>query len=83
MFQQVFVNKELWSQIFSVAQLIVSVVLIILILLQERSSGLSGVFGGDNAGFYQTRRGLEKIIFRSTIVLVCAFIVLALLNLIV
>lgn len=83
MFQQVFANKELWSQIFSVAQLIISVVLIVLILLQERSSGLSGVFGGDNAGFYQTRRGLEKIIFVSTIVLVCAFLVLALLNLIV
>ena len=83
MFQQVFSNKELWSQIFSIAQLLVAIVLIVLILLQERSSGLSGVFGGDNAGFYQTRRGLEKIIFRSTIILVCAFIVLALLNLIV
>lgn len=82
MFQFAFSNQELWSQILSVAQLVVAIVLIVLILLQERSSGLSGVFGGDNAGFYQTRRGLEKIIFVSTVVLVGAFLVLALLNLV-
>ena len=83
MFQQIFSNKELWGHIFSISQLIVALVLIVLILLQERSSGLSGVFGGDNAGFYQTRRGLEKIIFRSTIALVCVFLILSLLNLLV
>lgn len=83
MLQQLFSNKELWGQILSVSQLIVAIVLIVLILLQERSSGLSGVFGGDNAGFYQTRRGIEKIIFTSTVVLVCVFLALSLLNLIV
>ncbi|MEK7478552.1 MAG: preprotein translocase subunit SecG [Patescibacteria group bacterium] len=56
----------------SIIQIIVSILLIIVILLQERSSGLSGVFGG-NSEFYHTRRGLEKIIFWSTIVLVIAF----------
>ena len=83
MFEQLFSNQGLWDQIFSVSQLVVAIVLIILILLQERSSGLSGVFGGDSAGFYQTRRGLEKIIFRSTIALVSVFLVLSLLNLII
>jgi len=56
----------------SIIQIIVSVLLIIAILLQERSSGLSGVFGGSGE-FYHTRRGLERIIFWSTIVLVIAF----------
>ena len=56
----------------SIIQIIISVLLIIAILLQERSSGLSGVFGG-NSEFYNTRRGLERIIFWSTIVLVIAF----------
>lgn len=56
----------------SIIQIIVSLLLIIAILLQERSSGLSGVFGGDSE-FYHTRRGLEKIVFWSTIVLVIAF----------
>jgi len=63
--------------ILSTIQIIVSILLIIAILLQERSSGLSGVFGG-NSEFYHTRRGLERIIFWSTIVLVIAFAALSL-----
>jgi protein translocase SecG subunit len=66
-----------------IAQIIVAVLLIILILLQERSSGLSGIMGGGGeAGSYQTRRGLEKIIFYGTIVLAVLFIALSLLKLI-
>lgn len=65
----------------TILQLIISVVLIVLILLQERSAGLSGIFGGEG-GFYQTRRGLEKIIFRSTIILAALFIVIAIIQLV-
>lgn len=65
------------------SQITVAVLLIIFILLQERTSGLSGVLGGDNeGGFYQTRRGLEKMIFWGTIVLAIVFAVLALLGLV-
>jgi protein translocase SecG subunit len=65
----------------SVAQIIISVILIVLILLQERSSGLSGVFGGgDESGFYQTRRGLERVIFGATIFLIAVLIILSLWN---
>lgn len=63
----------------SIAQIIVSILLVTVILLQERSSGLSGVFGGDSE-FYHTRRGLEKIIFWSTIVLAITFGVLSLIS---
>lgn len=68
----------------AIAQLIVAILLIILILLQERSSGLSGILGGDTGGsnFYQTRRGLEKIVFWTTIILAAAFAALSLANLI-
>ncbi|MDP3052831.1 MAG: preprotein translocase subunit SecG [bacterium] len=66
----------------SLLEIIVAVLLIIFILLQERSSGLSGILGGGESGSYQTRRGLEKIIFYGTIVLAVVFIVLALLSLI-
>ncbi|KKQ21323.1 preprotein translocase subunit SecG [Candidatus Wolfebacteria bacterium RIFCSPLOWO2_01_FULL_38_11] len=65
----------------SIAQVVVSVILIALILLQERSSGLSGVFGGSESGFYQTRRGLEKVIFGATIVLIIVLVGLSLVNL--
>lgn len=64
-----------------ILQIIISVLLIVLILLQEKSSGLSAVFGGEG-GFYQTRRGLEKIIFIGTIVLAIAFAGLSLMELI-
>lgn len=68
--------------ILSIAQLIVSILLVTLILLQERSSGLSGIFGGTGGGgFYQTRRGLEKLIFGGTIVLAIAFAGLAIADL--
>jgi len=70
--------------IISVAQIIASILVIILILIQERSSGLSGLFGGGGeGGFYQARRGLEKFIFYATIFLVIVFTGLAVLNLII
>jgi preprotein translocase subunit SecG len=61
-------------------QIIVSVALIILILIQERSSGLSGVFGGGGGEVYSQRRGLEKSLFGLTVFLAVAFAVLSLLN---
>ena len=67
--------------ILTIIQLIISVVLVVLILLQERSAGLSGIFGGEG-GFYQTRRGLEKIIFRSTVLLAALFMIIAIIQLV-
>jgi len=67
----------------SIAQIIISVVLIALILLQERSSGLSGVFGGSESEFYAKRRGLERLIFIVTIVLIIIFAALSVFNLII
>jgi protein translocase SecG subunit len=63
--------------IIRIIQAIIGVLIIVLILLQERSTGLSGIFGGEG-GFYQTRRGIEKIIFISTIILGVIFIALSL-----
>lgn len=65
-----------------IGQIVISLVLIGLILIQERSSGLSGVFGGQGATPYQTRRGLEKFIYWGTIGAAGIFAVLAILNLI-
>jgi len=63
----------------SVLQITIAVALVILILLQERSSGLSGLFGGEAAGgLYHTRRGMEKMIYWSTIILAIFFVAIAL-----
>ena len=59
-------------------QIILAIAIIVLILLQERSAGITGLLGGEGTGFYQTRRGMEKIIFRATIVLAVLFVALAL-----
>ena len=67
----------------SIAQILIAVVLIVLIMLQERSSGLSGAFGGGESTFYQTRRGFEKIIFIATSVLVAMFAILSFINLLI
>ena len=61
----------------SIIQVVLAVAIIALILLQERSSGMSGLLGGDGGGFYQARRGMEKTIFYATIVLIVAFVALA------
>ncbi|MEK7627407.1 MAG: preprotein translocase subunit SecG [Patescibacteria group bacterium] len=61
------------SNIFNIGQIIVSIILIISILLQQRGSGLSGAFGGDG-NIYRTKRGLEHILFIATIVLAVLFI---------
>ena len=61
----------------AIIQIIPSVVIITLILLQERSSGMSGLLGGSGEGYYQARRGMEKLIFYSTIVLAVIFVALA------
>lgn len=65
-----------------ILQIIVSVLLVVLIILQDRSSGLSGVFGGGGE-FYQTRRSMERVLFGMTIVLVSLFVGLSIVNLIV
>ena len=63
----------------NVAQIAVSTLLIACILLQARGTGLSATFGGEG-NVYRTKRGLEKVLFRSTIVFAVLFFGLALAN---
>jgi protein translocase SecG subunit len=69
--------------ILTLAQIIVSIAIVVLVLLQERSSGAGGIFGGGEGGFYQTRRGLEKVIYIATLILIAVFVALALVNLVI
>ncbi len=60
----------------TIAQIVVSLLLVVSILLQNRGSGLSAAFGGDFGGYY-TKRGVEKFLFFSSIFLGVCFIGLA------
>lgn len=64
------------------AEVVVSVLLIIAILMQNRGAGLGQSFGGDSA-VYHTKRGLEKRLHQATIILAAAFLTLAILQLII
>lgn len=66
----------------NVIHIVVSILLIISILLQSRGAGLGAMFGGEG-NIYKTKRGAEKTIFVSTIVLAIAFLGLALANLLI
>lgn len=60
-----------------IAQIIVAILLMVAILMQNRGSGLGGIFGG-SGGVYLTKRGLEKKLFVATIALAVIFILLSL-----
>lgn len=64
----------------NIALMIIGVALTIAILLQNRSAGMSGAFGGGAEGFH-IRRGSEKTIFRTTVILAILFLVIALTHL--
>ena len=64
------------------AQIIIAILLIILILFQQRGTALGSSFGGEGGGFYATRRGIQKKILWATVISGVLFILLALLNLI-
>jgi preprotein translocase subunit SecG len=63
---------------FNIAQIVLSVALILAILLQVRSGGLGGIFGQPDT-VYRTKRGVEKTLFQFTIVLVILFIIVSIL----
>lgn len=68
------------STYLTIAQGIVSVLLIISILLQQRGTAMGSAFGGGGES-YSTRRGAEKKIYIGSIILGVLFIGLAILNL--
>ena len=67
----------------NIAQIVISVALIVIILLQVRSGGMGGVFGGTETAVYKTRRGIERTLFNVTIGLSIAFFIITILNVIV
>jgi len=70
------------NDILNAIQITIAVLLVTSILLQQRGSSLGGAFGGDG-NVYRSRRGAEKFLFWSTIVLSLTFVLLAVVNLIV
>lgn len=69
------------ENVFNIIQLVLAVFLIIVILLQQKGAGLSGVFGG-SSNVYSTKRGVDKILFYATIVGSALFFILSIVRLV-
>ena len=66
------------EDIFNVIQILISITLVLVILMQVRDLG-SGLFGSASAT-YRVRRGVEKMLFQFTIILVILFIFVSILS---
>ncbi len=60
-----------------IALIITSIALIASVILQSKGAGLGGLTGADTGGIFTARRGIEKTLFRVTIVLGVLFFILA------
>ena len=64
----------------NIVQIIIALLLIVVILLQNRGSGLGSAFGGEG-NVYRTKRGMEKKLHLFTIILSILFLGMALVTL--
>jgi len=67
---------------FNIAQIVISIVLMLVILAQSKGSGFSGTFSNDSS-IFRTRRGVEKTLFQATIGLVVVFVIVSILSVVV
>lgn len=63
-------------------QVILALALIVLIVIQQKGSGLGSTFGG-NMSIYRTKRGAEKMIFYLTILVTILFLASSILGLLI
>lgn len=68
-----------WQKIITIAQVIVSVLVVVSILLQSRGEGL-GTFLGGGGEVYRSKRGIEKTLYIATIILTILLVGLSIAN---
>lgn len=64
------------KQTLLIVELAISLCLMLVILLQQRGTTLGGAFGGEGS-IYRSRRGVEKLLYWTTIVLAVLFGIIA------
>lgn len=62
------------ANILHLVQIISSIALIVLVLLQRTQGDTSSWLGGDNTSFLQTRRGAERFLFILTVIVAIVFV---------
>lgn len=72
----------MFSKVLDILQVVLSVILIIAVLIQQKGSGLGTAFGG-SSNIYSTKRGIDKTLFQITIAVSILFLAISIVNLIV
>lgn len=62
------------AQALQTIQIVSSILLIILVLIQRASADMGSGLGGDGSSFLQSRRGAERFLFVLTIVVAVVFV---------
>ncbi|NWG34188.1 MAG: preprotein translocase subunit SecG [Chloroflexi bacterium] len=62
----------------NIALIIISALLIVSVIMQSKGAGLGGLTGADTGGVFTARRGVERTLFRLTILLSVVFFILVL-----
>ncbi len=69
------------KKMLNILQIVISVTLIIVVLLQVKGSGFGAALGGMSGGsVFRTKRGLERTLFQATIMLVIVFVMVSFLS---
>jgi protein translocase SecG subunit len=63
-----------------ILQIVISLSLSICILLQSKGTGVGMAFG-DSGQQFRSKRGVEKLLYRGTIVLTALFLIISVVNL--
>jgi len=69
------------KNIITIIQIIISVLLIVVIVLQSQGTGLGGAWGGTGES-YRSKRGVEKILLFATIILASLFFITSVINIV-
>ena len=64
------------KEVLQSIEIVLAILLMVVILFQQRGTGIGGAFGSEGFSF-RGRRGAERFLFQATIVLGLAFVMVA------
>lgn len=67
------------KSLFLVINIILSMLIVVFVLVQGRGGGLGSAWGGGGEQF-QTRRGVEKLTLRLTVVCIALFLIVSIVS---
>jgi preprotein translocase subunit SecG len=69
-----------FEDFINIAQILLSTMLVLVLLLQAKGAGISQTLGGGSGSSFRTRRGIERSLFNLTIVIAVVFLVVSIIS---